>query len=285
MRGNRSVLAAWCLPCALLAACATEAADQPAEHVSLDGLDGLVQNSHHDSGHKGHKDDFRILVFTRTAGERHASIGAGARAIENLGQDNDFGVDVSADASKFTDHNLRRYRAVVFLNTTGDVLNDGQQAAFERYLRGGGGFVGVHAAVETEPDWSFYTGLLGASAAATSEIASATVKVADRVHPSSRVLPEYWTRTDQWYNFGANVRGVSHVLATVDESTYEGGTMGFDHPIAWCKDYQGGRSWYTGGGHTIQSYSDRSFLGHLLGGIKWAAGASVGDCGATVLAN
>jgi cytochrome c len=282
MRGNRSVLAAWCLPCALLAACAPETPDQHSELPSLDSVE-------HDSAERRtdshHKEDFRILVFTRTAGERHASIGAGARAIKDLGRDNEFGVDVSSDAKEFTDHHLRRYRAVVFLNTTGDVLDDGQQAAFERYLRGGGGFVGVHAAVETEPGWSFYTGLLGAAAAATSEITSATVKVADRVHPSSRVLPEYWTRTDQWYNFGANVRGVSHVLATVDETTYAGGTMGFDHPIAWCKDYQGGRSWYTGGGHTIQSYSDRSFLRHLLGGIKWAAGASAGDCGATVLAN
>jgi glucose/arabinose dehydrogenase/PKD repeat protein/type 1 glutamine amidotransferase len=282
MKGNRSVFAAWCLPCALLAACATEPADQPAEPVSLHRVD---QDSAEPAAGHGHHDDFRILVFTRTAGERHASIGAGARAIADLGHDNDFGVDVSADASKFTDRSLRRYRAVVFLNTTGDILDDGQQAAFERYMRGGGGFVGVHAAVETEPGWSFYTNLLGTAAVATSEIASATVKVADRVHPSSRAVPEYWTRTDQWYDFGSNVRGVSHVLATVDETTYTGGRMGFDHPIAWCKDFQGGRSWYTAGGHTSESYADRAFLRHLLGGIQWAAGRAAGDCGATVLAN
>ena len=278
MKGNRSV----CAACALLAACATEAADPQAEHVSLGGPDQNTVERHHGAGHH---DDFRVLVFTRTAGERHASIGAGARAIEALGHDHGFGVDVSADASKFTDRSLRRYRAVVFLNTTGDILDDDQQAAFERYMRGGGGFVGVHAAVETEPGWSFYTSLLGTAAVATSEITSATVKVADRVHPSSSALPEYWTRTDQWYDFGSNVRGVSHVLATVDETTYTGGRMGFDHPIAWCKDFQGGRSWYTAGGHTSQSYADRTFLRHLLGGIQWAAGSAAGDCGATVLAN
>src|ERR1041384_8347732 len=191
MRGNRGVLAAWCLPCALLAACAFEAPDPYSGPPSQDRVQQDSAERHKDPHHK---DDFRVLVFTRTAGERHASIGAGARAIKDLGHDNEFGVAVSADAKEFTAHNLRRYRAIVFLNTTGDVLNDEQQAAFERYVRGGGGFVGVHAAVETEPGWSFYTGLLGASAAATSEITSATVKVADRVHPSSRGLPEYWTR-------------------------------------------------------------------------------------------
>jgi cytochrome c len=230
-------------------------------------------------------EDFRVLVFTKTAGERHDSIDAGARAIEELGQAGEFGVDVTADASAFTDLELRRYRAVVFLSTTGDVLDDDQQAAFERYVRAGGGFVGIHAAVETETSWPFYTDLLGSTATGVSEVAAATVKVADRVHPSSQSLPEYWSREDQWYNFARNVRGVAHVLATVDETTYAGGGMGFDHPIAWCKDYQGGRSWYTAGGHTADSYSSPSFQRHLLGGIEWAAGAAAGDCGATVLAN
>jgi cytochrome c len=282
MRGNRKVFAARVLPWALLGACASEVADQHSETADINGVDREGTERYRDSDDE---DDFRILVFTRTAGERHASIKAGARAIEDLGRRNEFRVDVSADPSRFSDRNLRRYRAIVFLNTTGDILDDAQQAAFERYIQGGGGFVGVHAAAETEPGWPFFADLLGASASGASEITSATVKVADRVHPSSRVLPEYWTRTDQWYNFDASVRGLSHVLATVDETTYAGGTMGFDHPIAWCKDFQGGRSWYTAGGHTSQSYSDRSFQRHLLGGITWAAGLSVGDCGATVLAN
>jgi cytochrome c len=230
-------------------------------------------------------EDFRVLVFTKTLGERHDSIDAGARAIEDLGRQNEFGVFVTADASVFSDGELRPYRAVVFLNTTGDVLDDDQQAAFERYVRAGGGFVGIHAAVETETGWPFYADLLGTTAAGASEVATATVKVADRVHPSSASLPEYWSRQDEWYNFAGNVRGVSHVLATVDETTYAGGGMGFDHPIAWCKDYQGGRSWYTAGGHTAESFSTASFQRHLLGGIEWAAGAAAGDCGATVLAN
>jgi cytochrome c len=276
----RAFMAIW------LAACA---GDVPIDRGADDDADelGVV-----DAGKGGrryrdadHRDDFRVLVFTAAAGERHESTAAAARTIQRLGDRNEFGVRVAQDASEFTDDRLRRYRAVVFLNTTGDVLSDEQQAAFERYIRAGGGFVGVHAAVEAEPAWSFYGDLLGTRAAGASEVVAATIKVADRVHPSSADLPEYWARSDQWFNFAGNVRGVSHVLATVDETTYTGGAMGFDHPIAWCKDYQGGRSWYTGGGHTSASYSSRSFQRHLLGGIEWAAGAAEGDCGATILAN
>ena len=114
------------------------------------------------------------------------------------------------------------------------------------------------------------------------------MKVADRGHAASEQLPEYWQRTDQWYNFDKDVRGVSHVLATVDEKTYSGGTMGADHPVAWCKDYKGGRSFYTAGGHTPATFSEPAFRNHLGGAIQWAAGVTdpvYSDCGATVLAN
>ena len=108
------------------------------------------------------------------------------------------------------------------------------------------------------------------------------------MHDASKSLPEYWQRTDEWYDFAANVRGRSHVLATVDETTYSGGTMGFDHPVAWCKDFRGGRSFYTAGGHTAAAYAEPAFRRHLAGGIEWAAGEAdpvYSDCGATVLAN
>ena len=108
------------------------------------------------------------------------------------------------------------------------------------------------------------------------------------MHIASKGLPEYWTRTDRWYNFTSNVRGFSHVLATVDENTYTGGTNGFDHPIAWCKDYQGGRSFYTGAGGTAETFGEADFRRHLAGALDWAAGKAdkiYSDCGATVLAN
>ena len=227
----------------------------------------------------GHR--FRVLVFTGTGTTR----GAGAAAIGALAGSGDFTVDVTADPRAFQPTVLARYRAVVFLNTADQVLTAAQQAAFEAYFRAGGGLVGVHSAIETQPGWQFLTDLLGARAAGKSAVTRATVKVADRVHPASASLPEYWQRTDAFYNFTGNVRGVSHVLATVDENTYTGGTMGADHPITWCKDYRGGRSFYTGLGETAASFADSSFRRHLAGAIEWAAGRGDGDCGATVLAN
>jgi glucose/arabinose dehydrogenase/PKD repeat protein/type 1 glutamine amidotransferase len=228
---------------------------------------------------------YQVLVFTKTAGARRASISDGVRTIRALGQANGFSVDVTQDAGAFTVPNLANYRAVVFLNTTGNVLNAAQEAAFEAYFRDGGGYVGVHAAAETEQDWAFYRGVLGAAVSGASAVAQGTVRVADRAHPSTETVPRNWTLTEEWYNYTANVRGTSHVLATVDEAGYPGGTMGFDHPVAWCKDFQGGRSWYTGLGHSIETYRNGDFEEHLLGGIQWSAGVVEGDCGATVTGN
>jgi PKD repeat protein/glucose/arabinose dehydrogenase len=234
----------------------------------------------HDSGR-----NFKVLVFTKAVAEQHSSTAAGVQAIKQIGARYRFAVHVTDDARVFTAHRLTHYRVVVFLNTSGDVLDDAQQAAFEEYYRDGGGFVGIHSAIETELDWSFLTDILGTRAAGSSAVTAATLKVADRVHPAAEVLPRYWHRTDQWYNFTANVRGFSHVLATVDETTYSGGTMGFDHPITWCKDFQGGRSFYTGLGDTPAAFATSDLRAHLAGAIRWAGGQTDGDCGATVLAN
>ena len=228
---------------------------------------------------------YKVLVFTKAAAERHASTAAGVTAIRQLGQQLRFTVEVTDDNRKFDEPHLKQFRAVVFLNTSGDVLTDAQQAAFEAYYRDGGRFVGIHSAIETETNWSSLTDVLGTRATGSSAEYPATLKVADRVHPASETLPEYWNRVDQWYNFSSNVRGFSHVLATVDEKTYSGGTMGFDHPITWCKDYQGGRSFYTGLGDTSASFNTADLRAHLGGAIQWTAGVTDGDCGATVLAN
>ena len=193
-------------------------------------------------------DPYSVLVFTK-----NATVGAteGVAALQASAPP-EATFDVTADASKFTDAGLAPYKAVVFLNTTGDVLDASQEAAFEKYFRAGGGFLGVGSAITTEPSSAFFTNILGtrASGAATTT-QQATIKVADRGHSAGKDLPEYYTRTDRWFNFTSNVRGFSHVIATVDEKTYVGGTMGVtappaEHPIVWCKDYQGGRSFYTG---------------------------------------
>lgn len=216
----------------------------------------------------------RILVFSKTAGFRHGSIEPGIAALRNLGAANRFEVDATEDAGQFTAANLGRYKAVVFLSTTGDVLNSDQQAAFMSYIRGGGGFVGIHAAADTEHGWAWYGGLVGAYFASHPAPAQARVRVEERSHASTRNLPDPWTRFDEWYDFQQNPRsrGVT-VLLTLDETSYSGGQMGADHPIAWYHEYEGGRAWYTAGGHTDASFSEPAFLDHLLGGIRYAAGS------------
>ncbi|HYQ84703.1 MAG TPA: ThuA domain-containing protein, partial [Rubrobacter sp.] len=215
----------------------------------------------------------RILVFSRTTSFRHGSIEAGIAAIRSLGAANGFAVDATEDPRQLTTANLGRYKAVVFLSTTGNVLDAEQQAAFMAYIRHGGGYVGIHAAADTEQGWPWYGSLVGAYFASHPEPAQARIRVENRDHPSTRTLPDPWNRFDEWYDFEQNPRsrGVT-VLLTLDETSYSGGQMGNDHPIAWYHEYDGGRAWYTGGGHTDASFSEPAFLEHLLGGIRYAAG-------------
>ncbi|MFU8875673.1 ThuA domain-containing protein [Micromonospora sp. SL4-19] len=227
---------------------------------------------------------FRALVFSKTAGFRHSSIPNGIAAIQKLGQENNFAVDSTEDSAQFTDENLARYDVVVWLSTTGDVLNADQQAAFERYVQAGGGYAGVHAAADTEYDWAWYGNLVGAYFNSHPAEQNATVKVEDPAHPSTKQLPQRWTRYDEWYNYRTNPRGKVHVLTSMDEQSYSpgAGAMGAEHPITWCQDYDGGRSWYTGLGHTEASYTEAEFLKLLLGGLQTAAGTVKADCSATL---
>jgi glucose/arabinose dehydrogenase/type 1 glutamine amidotransferase len=220
----------------------------------------------------------RVLVFSRTAGFRHDSIPEGIAALKELGKTTGITVDSTETPGQFTTNNLARYDAVVFLSTTGDVLNADQQKAFENYVATGGGYMGVHAAADTEYDWSFYGGLVGAYFAGHPQIQPATVRVEDHDHPATAHLGDEWQRTDEWYNYRTNPRTQAKVLATLDETTYQGGTMKGDHPIAWCQTYQGGRAFYTGGGHTKESYADPAFRQHLLGGLRYAAGQVKANC-------
>jgi PKD repeat protein/type 1 glutamine amidotransferase len=244
------------------------------------------------------QEKFRVYVFT--AGNSPASTSAAVKAIRDLGKARGFGVQTNGDPTSFTEENLARFRAVVFLTAPGNRLDSAQESAFEAYFRAGGGYVGIGRAMESDPDWAFLTEVLGTRATTRTDTQPGTIKVADRVHDASKDLPEYWTRSEAWYNFADNVRGFSHVLATVVEEPYatqpggdvleaiSGGTMGFDHPVAWCKDWQGGRSFYTALGGTAASFAEPEYLSHLGGAIEWAAGVAdpvYSDCGATVLAN
>ena len=235
---------------------------------------------------------FHALVFSKTAAFRHDSIPAGVAAIQRLGARHNFGVDATEDAAAFTDANLARYDVVVWLSTTGDVLDDTQQAAFERYIRAGGGYAGIHAASDTEYDWAWYGGLVGAyfrdhPGSVNPQFQVATVKVIGRGTAATQSLPRRWQREEEWYNFRTNPRDAVRVLAEVDERTYDprgysqpGGSpgMGEHHPVTWCHPYDGGRAFYTAMGHKAEYYNDQLLLTHILGGIRMAAGVAVFNC-------
>jgi type 1 glutamine amidotransferase len=213
----------------------------------------------------------RVLVFSRTKGFRHASIPDGIAAIRTLGATRGFLVEATEDPEQFRDENLKRFNAVVFMSTTGDVLDSAQQAAFERYIRGGGGYVGVHSATDTEYDWPWYGQLVGAYFKQHPRIQNARVDVRDRSFIATKCLPAVWNRQDEWYDFRAAPPVDAKILLTLDEKSYQGGTMGDFHPLSWYHRYDGGRAFYTELGHTSESYTDPVYLEHLLGGILWAA--------------
>src|SRR6266446_3685852 len=226
-----------------------------------------------------HAQQPRVLVFSKTAGFRHSSIPNGIAAIRKLGQENGFAVDATEDAGAFTQKNLARYSAVVFLSTTGDVLNAAQQDDFERYIQAGGGYVGVHSATDTEYDWPWYGRLAGAyfnGHPGNPNVRKGSYHVLDTTHVSTQGLPTRFEREDEFYNF-KSIDPTIHVLIEIDEKSYEGGTNGDHHPMSWYHDFAGGRAWYTNMGHTEATYTEPLFLQHLLGGLRYAIGTGPVD--------
>ncbi|MFI6877019.1 ThuA domain-containing protein [Streptomyces sp. NPDC050400] len=230
---------------------------------------------------------FRVLVFSKVTNFAHDSIPAGIEAVQKLGAENGFEVEATDDAGAFTDANLARFQAIVFNNTNstpekGDLLDADQRAALQKFVRGGGGWVGLHAASASERDWDWYEGLVGAIFDQHPAVQTGRVKVLDHAHPSTKGLPELWERSEEWYNWRVNPTGKVHTLAQIKvRDGVTGLDEGVDHPWSWCQNYDGGRSWYTAGGHAKSAFQEAGFLQHLLGGIQWAAGNKEGDCSAT----
>ncbi len=212
----------------------------------------------------------RILVFSKTKGFRHSSIPAGKRALMLMGAENGFAVDTTEDAAKFTEANLKQYGAVVWLSTTGDVLDNAQQAAFERYIQSGGGYVGIHAAADTEYDWAWYSKLAGGqfmSHPGNPNVQTGEAVAVNKNHASMFGFPDRWKIKDEFYDF-KNVNKAVTVLVKIDEKTYKDGKMGDDHPMAWYHDYDGGKAFYTNFGHPDSTFINPVFVKHLLGGLK-----------------
>ncbi|KJD31280.1 Crp/Fnr family transcriptional regulator [Tamlana nanhaiensis] len=208
----------------------------------------------------------KVLVFSKTDGFRHKSIEIGVKTIENLGKSNHFEVHHTEDATLFNTKNLTQYQLVVFLNTTKNVFNENEQTAFKTYINNGGSFLGVHAATDTEFDWPWYNQLVGAYFLDHPEKCNATINVVNTTHPSTKHLKSTWSVYDEWYNF-KNISDAITVVLTLDESSYKGGKNGGFHPIAWYQEFDGGRMFYTGLGHTSEMYGNADFQQHLLGGI------------------
>jgi type 1 glutamine amidotransferase len=226
-------------------------------------------------------EQFSVAVFSKTAGYHHESINEAVTAVRGLGKLHHFEVFWTEDANRvFTDEALKKYSAVIFLLTTGDALNDEQQAAFERFIRRGGGYVGVHSASDTEYKWPWYTKMLGHMFVRHPAIQTAVVNVESRDFPGMERFAERFVHTEEWYEFDATRSPALRYLLSVDESTYQPtappagqpqtGKPRF-HPISWYHVYDGGRAFYTALGHLPATYSDQQFMHHLFGGIYWAA--------------
>lgn len=212
-----------------------------------------------------------ILVYTRTKGFRHDSIPVALDTLRIIGAADGISIEHSEDPASFTPANLKRMKAVVFANTSGNVLGPRQQTALQDYIEAGGGFLGIHSAADTEFDWPWYGTLVGAWFAdhppglQASEIVFASDGTSDAATTA-------WKVTDEIYNFRKMPDAT--VIARVDESLYSGGSMGNDHPIAWCKMLGKGRSWYTGLGHDAAIYATAAFRAHLRSGLLYATGLS-----------
>ena len=212
-----------------------------------------------------------VLVFTKTEGYRHESIASGVKALRELGRKNNFIVIRTEGGQDFSIKNLINYGLVVFLNTTGDVLDNDQQKDFEKYIKSGGSYLGIHAAADTEYEWDWYGKLVGGyfeSHPNDPNVLEAKINILNNSHSSTAHLNKTWMRNDEWYNY-KNLNSNITVVMNLDEKSYEGGTNGDKHPIAWYHEYDGGRAYYTGGGHTNLSFNESDFNKHLLGAIEW----------------
>jgi uncharacterized protein len=215
--------------------------------------------------------EFKVLLYSKTNGYRHESIEEGIEAIKKLGAENHFSVDATEDSLDINDNKLSGYQAIIFLSTTMKVLGEAEEKALQNFIHKGGGFVGIHAATDCEYNWPWYVQMVGASFLSHPKQQVAKLMVVDNKHISTKHLPAVWERKDEWYNFKSLNPDVK-VLIKIDETSYEGGKNGDNHPMAWYHDFEGGKVFYTELGHTKESYTEPMFLQHILGGIQYTAG-------------
>jgi type 1 glutamine amidotransferase len=226
----------------------------------------------------------RVLVYTKNQVGKglnvHDNIPASVAAIKKLGEENSFAVDVSDDPTVFTDENLKRYKALIFDNTNNEIFgSEEQKAAFQCYIRAGGGFVGIHSATGSMRQWPWFWSVVGGKFKRHAKMQQFTVHVKDAKDASTAHLPVSFEWKDEFYYVDHIPEGL-HVLLAGDLTTvndpgkteYPGKLFGDEFPLAWRHQFDGGREWYTALGHQREHYSDPMFTKHLLGGILWAMG-------------
>jgi type 1 glutamine amidotransferase len=210
----------------------------------------------------------RILVFTKTTGFRHASIPDGIRMFTQITDSLGIIMIHTEDNNYFHPDTLKKIDGVLFLCTSGNILEPTQKQAFETYMDAGGGFLGIHSATDTEYGWAWYGKMIGARFNNHPAIQTATLYKGKTLHPSIMGLPQSWQHEDEWYNFR---EFASHIVPHlfVDENTYQGGIHGNNHPISWSSNWTKGRSFYTALGHTSKSYEDPFFRRHVTQALEW----------------
>jgi type 1 glutamine amidotransferase len=227
----------------------------------------------------------KILVYTRNyvtngKGFVHENIPYSIDAIKKIGAENGFDVDASDDPTVFRPENLKQYSAIVFSNSNNEAFEtQAQRDAFRRYIRGGGGFVGIHSASGSEREWPWFWALLGGKFNRHPKIQRFEVRVVDSNHPATRDLPSKFTWEDECYYLD-NLNKNTHPLLVTDpnkiddpkKNEYPGDRFGDSMPLAWYQEFEGGRSFYTALGHKKEHYQDPIFLKHIRGGILWAMG-------------
>ena len=224
---------------------------------------------------------FSALLITETAGWQHESSFAAIPALNEMAQRHDFRLDLKQKAMPLTADQLKNYDVIIMVNTTGDVFTDAEQQVFEDFIRSGKGWVGVHAAADTEYDWKWYTDMVGHMFYIHPHVQTAMVDVHDTKFPGLENWPARRLWTDEFYEYlDAERKPGFNYLITVDEKTYQTDANwgpgkvskghGDFHPMSWYHNYDGGRAWYTNFGHVPAVFDDPAFREHLYGGIFWA---------------
>ena len=225
----------------------------------------------------------RLLVYTGVADYRHDSIPAGAACFHYLAEKNAWNLTITNEKFWLSSDVLASTDCVVFLNTSGDLFNENERIIFQSYIRAGGGFFGVHSGgTFTETSWPWFYEMVGAKFIGHPPVCESKIVVENHNHAATHFIgKDFFLWTDEVYSFDRNPRKDVTVLLRVDESSYDttdnpyfGGddlAMGKDHPLAWCREFEGGRIIQTALGHTDECFEHPLFQQHLEGAILWAS--------------